>query len=251
MAAPAANHFYDMQEAASLKISKIAEKGTAYTYEDVVWHAWEKIPHPYFPERAATATAPRYSIDREAYRGPSNNPLEHKPDVIVVRIHNVQQMAGQRPTAIERDVLWIECKAPVYHQPNGWHKVLGEAVDRLASAHPTRTVYLILAVGMEWMPFVWDPSNPAPAGQTMQMIKDVRTQVWDDIDHRIRPVANMANQRHIAGGRIIDTTLAYNLNFWDQDAQGNVIHLADLQLLETFFNLVQGQNFAGANPANF
>ncbi|AEO60427.1 hypothetical protein MYCTH_2309625 [Thermothelomyces thermophilus ATCC 42464] len=245
----AANHFYDIQEAAALKISKIADKGDNYAYEDVVWHAWEKIPRPYFPERGATATAPRYSIEREAYRGSARDPPEHKPDVIVVRIHNVQQAAGQRPTAIERDILWIECKAPTHLKPHGWHNVLGEAVTRLNAAHPDREVFLILAIGMKWMPFMWDPFNPFPRGQGLKMLKD-NGQPWDDeIDGRIRPV-NMPNQRHV-NGRIIDTTRAFTLNYWDADANGNIIHLAELQLLEALFNNIQGRIFNGANPANF
>ncbi|KAH6850966.1 hypothetical protein B0I37DRAFT_372885 [Chaetomium sp. MPI-CAGE-AT-0009] len=247
MAAPN-RHFYDLQEAAALKISRIADKGEDYKHEDVVWQAWDKIPRPYFPERGATSAAPRFSIGRETYRGAPGMPSGHRPDVIVVRINNVQQEIGQRPTAIERDILWIDCMAPAHLQPSGWHTLLGAAVERLASAHPNREVFMILAVGMEWMPFMWDPINPLSAGQTLQLLKD-DNQLWDDVDPRIVPVP-MQNQRFI-NGRIIDSKQAYTLNYWDADGNGNIIHLADLQLLEALFDMIRSRIFIGVNPASF
>lgn len=256
MAAPAVNHFWEIEEAAALKIAKIAEKGDNHPYEDVVWHAWDKIPRPYFPERAGTAAGPRYSIEREAYRGPPGGPLEHKPDVIVVRISNVQQAAGQRPIAAERDVLWIECKASVHLRASGWHTVLLEAVQRLDSAHPDRVVFLILAVGLKWMPFKWDPLNPLSAAQKLEMLTENGQEVWADIDRRIRPVvlSQQPNspQPYIKDGRFIDTARAYTLNYWDLDANGDITHFADLQLLETLFNYIQGTAVLhGFNPPNF
>lgn len=43
------------------------------------------------------------------------------------------------------------------------------AVVSLGRRYPSRAVYFILGVGMEWLPFYWDPKSPAPAGQALKM----------------------------------------------------------------------------------
>jgi hypothetical protein len=47
-------------------------------------------------------------------------------------------------------------------------------------------------------------------------------ELWSDIAPYIRPFP-MANQRHV-NGRIIDTSQAFTLNFWDTHVHGNIIH---------------------------
>ncbi|KAJ2898297.1 uncharacterized protein MKZ38_004022 [Zalerion maritima] len=121
------------------------------------------------------ANKKQYQILREAYRGlPPAAPYGVKPDVIVVRLQNIQQLPGQPPQSNERDILWIECKAPSLDVPHEWNRVLNEAVGRLDVAHPTRRVYLILAIGLKWMPFLWDPVAPTlnPQGSPLNILKD-------------------------------------------------------------------------------
>ncbi len=202
----------------------------------------------------------KYLVRREAYRGPAGQLSNQRPDVIVVQITSP---GGQpQPGAnIRRDILWIECKAPCHYQPNGWNSVMSEAVGRLRSAHPTRDLFVILAVGLEWMPFYWNPFNQqAP----LQILKDNERDHWP-VDQGIC-VANVPNhnnlQRHIvndprvAGGprNTIDTTRAFSLDYWTMDGRQppQPINLTSLQLLEAFFAVVRAHAYLGGpNPAHF
>ncbi len=261
MAAPV-RRFWDPVETASTAIITVDEysnpQSDQYTMEASVWHVWEHIPRPYFPDRAPAVGADHYAIEREAYRGPPAAASIHKPDVIVVRLRAppapvVPPVPGQRPQrAQERDILWIECKAPSEGAPNGWNSVMTEAVARLSSAHPTREVYLILAIGIKWMCFLWDPVNPLPMGSELHIISAGQT-VWA-VDARVKPIPNLAGQRHIGNSFLVDTTQAYSLDYWSVKLVQNVVvqaNLADLQLLENVFALIQAQNFNGWNPAHF
>ena len=203
---------------------------------------------------------PCYDIDREAYRGlPPADPESHVPDIIVVRCSNVVAQPGAPPVAgAERDILWVECKAPDMDQPNEWNRVITQVVRRLNSAHPDRMVYLILAVGLKWMPFIWDPTVAGqqltnPQGGPLRMVKHNRTDYWD-IDPRIYS-APIQGQRHVfnSGGRLyIDATQAYTLDFWTLDPQtGAPAYIADMTLLETCFTQLHQTVFVGNNPAQF
>ncbi|KAK4196672.1 hypothetical protein QBC40DRAFT_286884 [Triangularia verruculosa] len=254
-------HFWNLTEAASsriLVVDEFANDQQQRTMEAAVWHAWEHIPRPYFPDHAPAGTD-HYAIEREAYRGPAANTSFHKPDVIVVRVRQPAPPVapGQRPArAQERDVLWIECKAPSEIAPNGWHTVLVEAQGRLSSAHAnpqtgSRQVYLILAVGMKWMCFLWNPH--AALAQPLVVRKDNGRDFWTDIDPRIHPIpaATLPGQRHIVNG-VIETNQAYTLNYWDVTAAGQLAHLADLTLLENLFAVIQAHNYTdGWNPPHF
>jgi hypothetical protein len=92
-------------------------------------------------------------------------------------IYNVQHPGGRRLTSInlKRDVLWVKSKGPSYSKPSGWHMVLGEAAKPLARQRSgwrqgiltsDREGALNLAIGLKWMPFLWDPFCHLPARQT-------------------------------------------------------------------------------------
>jgi hypothetical protein len=142
---------------------------------------------------------------REAYRTRPASTLLEKPDIVMMGIYNVQHPGGRRLTSINLkwDVLWVKCKGPSYSKPSGWHMVLGEAAKPLARQRSgwrqgiltsDRKGALNLAIGLKWMPFLWDPFCHLPARQTLQMLKE-NSQLWSDITPYIRPFP-MANQQH-------------------------------------------------------
>lgn len=258
------SHFWDIEEAAAIRIAELDAKGPTYSSEDLVWHAWSHILGVYFPTRAPAGqpAGMRYEIDREAYRGlPPVGGFQHKPDVVVVRISNVQQaQAGQRPTSVKRDLLWVECKAPDHSAPNGWKNVMEEALVRLEHAHGRnasggpRRVFFVLAIGMFWMPFLYDPTQPANSNPTPLHILKADGNVWT-VHSDVYAVPGLAGATHIFaaqnGALLVDTRRAYCLDYWSIDQQQNVRYAAELQLLETFLLNVQATPVAGVNPPSF
>ena len=99
-------HFRDTTSSSYAKISIIYNKGSDYTNEDVVWHAWGEICDLYFPKVAQTAAGPRWAIDRQAYGGfPPLNPSQTKPDLIAIKLTPGQAKPGQAPQFASRDYL--------------------------------------------------------------------------------------------------------------------------------------------------
>lgn len=181
-------HFWDPTTSAYAKVSIIYNKGALYNYEDVVWHAWGEICDLYFPKVATIPTGPRWSIDREAYRGyPPKDPSQIKPDLIAIKLTPGQTQPGQVPQFNSRDYLWIECKAASEDRPSGWKNVLIEAATRLIVAHPNRVVFLIIAVGWKCMYFVWDPTGSIQGQRQLFLRPSNNAQPWM-IDPRIKPV---------------------------------------------------------------
>ncbi|KAH6867385.1 hypothetical protein B0T10DRAFT_467905 [Thelonectria olida] len=122
----------------------------------------------------------------------------------------------------ERDILWIECKPPSWLAPNGWKTALADAARRLNVFHPDRRVYLILAVGYYWLPFLWDPTPPFlnGAGSPLAVLKDNGLAAWN----------------------------AYSLDWWSVETSGHPTHFAELDLLERLFGLIQNTQYQGQNP---
>lgn len=60
-----------------------------------------------------------------------------------------------------------KCQVPNLDQPGKWNELMAEIQERLVLAHGgdpvhdelPQKVYFILAAGMKWMMFVWDPDN--------------------------------------------------------------------------------------------
>jgi len=135
---------------------------------------------------------------------------------------------------------------------------LGETVRGLNSAHSPRRVYLILAIGRKWMPFLWDPEAPLnPAGSPL-FIQMANEQVLWPVDPRIHMIApaNLQGQRHIAQGQngelIVMTRRAYILltsGRWNKVETQQT--LFDMVFLENFFALVQTTRYQGENPPDF
>lgn len=249
-------HFWDIQQRSARKIGKIATKGTNYSKEDVVWHAWHAICEVYFPGEPTVANGPSFDIEREAYRGlPPDNPEDQVPDVVVVRCTNITAQPGAPPTAAtERDILWVECKAPDMDQPNEWNRVLSQVVVRLNSAHPTRMVYVILAIGLKWMPFIWDPQGSLNLQmRSLVVLKHNRRDTWS-VDSRIygAPVQGQTHVVNVNNQWIVDTTRAYTLDFWTLHPQTRQPqYLQDMMMLEACCTAMLNTVFVGVNPPSF
>lgn len=133
--------------------------------------------------------APYYWIRRDAYRGMLPDLLSsHKLDVVVVRLTTPQLGPDGLYREVKRDILWVECKAPCHDNPGTWKRVIEEATERLKSAHPDRNVWLIMAIGLKWMVFYWDPRHPRTTPFLMGVMMYDGSSGWTvDPDIRLPP----------------------------------------------------------------
>ncbi|KAI2618431.1 hypothetical protein GGR54DRAFT_605433 [Hypoxylon sp. NC1633] len=158
----------------------------------------------------------RWAIDLEAYRGYAHNLASTKPDLIVIKLTPGQTIAGQMPETSSRDHLWIECKAAKEDHPSGWKNVLMEAATRLQTAHPSRAIFLIVAVGWKCLYFVWDPSN-AIVGQPQLFLRRANLSVgssprqWN-IDTRNKAIGDTQWVNTVTGE--ITVSRAMELDCW-------------------------------------
>jgi hypothetical protein len=245
-------HFWDRNTSAFAKISILYSRGANYEQEDVVCHAWGEICALYFPKIAASATAPRWSIEREAYRGnPPLNPSQVKPDPIVVRfLPTAVTNPNFLPFVESRDFLWIECKAATENTPSGWKNALGEAATRLNNAHPDRMIYLIIAIGWRCAFFVWDPTNTMRRPKIF--IRPVSNQIPWLIDQRIKFIGPVSWIDPASGE--FDHTKTIELEcFWQMIENGLPVlaNHHNLEKIEQFLVHIQNSALQGRNPSNF
>ncbi|KAL2146790.1 hypothetical protein VTI28DRAFT_2271 [Corynascus sepedonium] len=204
-----------------------------------------------------------FSVESQAYRGPVGGPSTIKPDLLVIKLlravnpasapGNPQSQFPQASQISSRDILWVECKPPCDDTPSGWKDVISEAADRLRSAHPNRVVFLIVAVGLKWMFFKWDPTNPLPL-RVQGHNQAVR---WQIPHSQLCYDQSIAGQRHVAWNNATSTydtvlpRLAYTLDFWSPGQNNQPQHGHDLHLLVRCFQHVQDSQLQGANPSHF
>lgn len=245
---PGLRHFWDPLTSASANIKTIRDRGPGYSQEDVVWHAWHAICLLYFPETTNDPTGPIWSTVREAYRGPSGAPSTYRPDILTIKM----MLAGQTGALLKRDVLWIECKAPDKDAPFEWKDVIRETVERLESAHPNRELFVVLAIGLKWMYFAWDPQNAV--GRTPQLFMrrhSGRGAPWI-IDPRIKAFHD-APWVDTRTGEVRPSN-AMSLDFWSTTRVGRESRVSNwqgLELLEQFLHVVRSSTLTGVNPAHF
>lgn len=192
-----------------------------------------------------------YDVIVQPYEGiPTAVSWRHTPDVATVRVNHVIQVPAV--TRHKRDILWVECKAPSEDQPSDWRDVMREAVTRLSVIHPTTELFFILNVGMEWMVFYWDPTNPLPAGQELTITSHAASMTWT-MDPRVRPPPNIPSD-HITN-RSIATTRAKTLDCFTlaQNADNQMVfaHQADLDFLEQIIITVANHHYTGQNDPFF
>lgn len=132
------------------QIARIIDLGTSYQYEDEVWQLWTSLAHWHFPMFPDTPGGPTWLVSREPYRG--NIIARHlvRPDVVIIKV----VLDINSGTRLERDYLWVECKAPTNDRQSGWKNALLEVTQRLEVAHPSRMVYFVIAIGLKCAFFV-------------------------------------------------------------------------------------------------
>jgi hypothetical protein len=164
---------------------------------------------------------------------------------------NIPRGEARQPGAIiKRDILWVESKpSSEGRQPGAWNRVMAEAAARLSYAHPNRNLYVILASGLEWMIFEWQPRNQQ---RPLKILADNRT----DVVHPHMSVAPVADQSHLVRSApdgpadLIDTTFAYSLDFWSMRAdRQQPLNLPALQLLEDCFTHIRNATDLDTNPS--
>lgn len=191
-----------------------------------------------------------YDVTVHPYHGP---PLglncKTRPDVVTARILQTFQQGGQ-VDEVKRDIIWVECKPPEEDQPNEWSLIMDEATDRLHVAHPTRSLWLILNIGLKWLIFYWDPANPAAAGQNLRIINAADTETWG-VDPRIRPPPGI-DAGYIDQNNVVHVTQANTLDCFSLTQQGGgppvLAYQNDLNFLENCIDIIMHhQGYVGWN----
>lgn len=133
------------------------------------------------------------------------------------------------------------------------------AVGCLETAHPTRALYFILACGLKWMIFRWEPMDTGNAPLFM-LAEDGST--WE-LDERIRGPVEFHHRasssqppspyiKKASSGQLnIDTRFADSLNFWSLDENNILVHKTSMIFLEDYFSRMRNEVFSGANPPDF
>lgn len=196
-----------------------------------------------------------YDVVVQPYRGiPLDDNWKTRPDVVTVRIHQAIQQQGGQVAKVNRDLISVECKAPSKDQPSEWKNVMNKAVKRLDMTHRTISLFLILNVGLKWLIFYWNPTNPAVAGQHLRIINAAGTETWD-VDPRIHAPPGI-NGDHIDQNNVIHATRAKSLDCFSLTQQaGGLPVLAyqnDLNFLENCVNVMMNhQGYVGWNNPEF
>lgn len=187
-----------------------------------MWQAWLSICGLYSNRIAPSVNAPRYSIDRRAYRG-LLHPHEdsHQAGIAVVCLFNLVVRPGLPPLFSERACLRIECNSHDRGTIDDWKDLMEESTESLAFVHGTRMIYLILAIGLKCIMFRWDPTSTLSS----QPLKFPAHGEGDCslVDLRIRP---LDQDRYIEAGQdgrlTIEPRHAHSLDYWSLDPNTNM-----------------------------
>lgn len=167
-------------------------------------------------------------------------------------------------TQHKRDILYVKCSPPSDNDAQSqWNSAMKAAVARLGQRHPTRALYFILGVGMEWLPFYWDPNSPAPAGKALRMAADggeggeKGASGWYEVSPEVRPPPGI-DAGHVDADGVVRTDRAKSLDCFTvapPGQAGEVPGLAfqeDLDFLEEFIGVVKRHEYVGENdPDSF
>jgi hypothetical protein len=130
---------------------------------------------------------------------------------------------------------------------------MNEAVRRLEIAHSGRALYIILNVGLKWLPFYWDPNNPAGPGMSLT-IKAARGHSNFPVSPKIRPPPGI-NAGHIDANNLIHTERAKTLDCFTtaQGPNGQTVlaYQNDLDFLEHYFGVIANHVYVGHNDPSF
>lgn len=154
-----------------------------------------------------------------------------------------------------RDILYIKCSPPsnsdVAHSQ--WAGVMQAAVTRLEQRYATHALYFILGVGMEWLPFYWDPTGTSPPGRALRMAvgegqgDGEGASGWYEVSPMVRPPPGI-DAGHVDAEGVIRTDRARSLDCITVAPSGEVPGLAfqeDLDFLEEFIAVVERHAYVG------
>lgn len=202
-----------------------------------------------------TAQGTKYSV--------VDHPFDQRPpetDHGVGGSVSVQRIVTDLPSLKkrERDILFVKCSPP---SANGdaqsqWYSAMQAAVSSLKERHAYRAVDFILGVGMEWLPFYWDPNDPAPVGQALRMAmgeaegEGDAAEGWYQVSPEVRsPPGIVAG--HIDAEGVIHADRARSLDCFTvapPREAGEAPRLAfqeDLDFLEEFIEVVDRHAYVG------
>ncbi|KAI7778822.1 hypothetical protein LA080_001603 [Diaporthe eres] len=171
-------HFYLPNEVAWSNLMHLQERYlqgwvTVYTNR----HAWESILRVYLPDRNVVSRLQLQLQPGQTPQGAAYSVDAHPSDQ-GERDHGagagatVERIIMDLPacSVYRRDILYVKCSPPSDSDAQSqWSSAMKAAVARLGQRHATRALYFILGVGMEWLPFYWDPHSPAPVGKALRM----------------------------------------------------------------------------------
>lgn len=176
----------------------------------------------------------------------------------------VQRFITDLPALMEqtRDILYVKCSPPSTGDDaqSQWTSAMQVAVARLGQKYATRALYFILGVGMEWLPFYWDPNSPAPTDQALRMAAGgadgqgvgEAASTWYSVSPKVRPPPGI-DAGHVDAEGVICTDRARSLDCFTvapPRAAGEVPGLAfqeDLDFLEEFIGVVERHAYIGEN----
>lgn len=159
----------------------------------------------------------------------------------------------------KRDILYVKCSPPCEDNiQSQWNHAMKATVARLAQKYATRALYFILGVGMEWLPFYWDPNSPVPAGKALRMAAgegegEKRGVLgWYEVSPEVCAPPGI-DAGHVDAEGVVRTDRARSLDCFTvapPGAAGEVPGLAfqeDLNFLEEFIGVVERHAYVGEN----
>lgn len=71
------------------------------------------------------------------------------------------------------NILLVKCNPPNSDDTQSqWISAMQTTEAHLSVEYKNGPLYFIIAVGLHWLPFYWDPTDPRPAGQALKMKED-------------------------------------------------------------------------------
>jgi len=166
----------------------------------------------------------------------------------------VKQLPGQEyPAAsVERDILWVRCLKAGHAKEQNWDEELVRLAIKLRLAHRNRRVYVVLAFGLRWIPFLWDPVSPMlPARGPVCFMTSNRTSFFSQVHGVYYPwIADQVQTPVMAvwlqkGGVGIDTLFARSLDRWRLTVKEEQVHGGDRDFLELVFHDIKTTKLDG------
>ncbi|KAH7308991.1 hypothetical protein B0I35DRAFT_463864 [Stachybotrys elegans] len=246
---PGLVHYWDPTAEPYRRVVKVANVGPWHNQEDVVSHMWNAILSHYFPSTAAPGLPFQWIVGREPSRGPAA-PVSERIKVTMSVL--APGPSGTLANDVERDYIWVECKAPSRDEPFEWKGAFDEAARRLDVAYRDREMFVIVAIGLKYIKLYWDGPRKLPLPGCK--ILGWRADRWALDDRFKAPVGLLRLSPYVnqATGDI-DTSRALSLDFWTRGGpDGRPLNHGACTNLELFFQDIRTMiKLPGVNPTQF